>query len=265
MRPLLCIVAFGGLWPTGTDEPVVTCKNPACEIILPSGYREILPRKQVMRFTRTSGPETWAKITATVAPAPEALPQRSGVSSDQILPLLGLPADAQETFRTRAWHDLDIGLIEYRAVADDLRVFGISTVLPLANKGLIITVWAPDPLEKEVRDDFSAVLFRIAHFQTNWHTPEELRRMDLLDRIGWGGAGLLAAYPLAWIFLFRGHPMRLHWLRIGWMGLAAVMLFLPITSPGGMGSHGVLFQAILTPVILLSLIARRLKMAIELG
>jgi hypothetical protein len=79
-----------------------------------------------------------------------------------------------------------------------------------------------------------------------------------------GAAGMIVLYLVAWATLFREDPMRFHWLRTLWLAAAAVLLFLPITSPGEMTFINNVVVNLMIPMTLLLFVARRIKIAIEL-
>jgi hypothetical protein len=246
------------------DDVVIKSPVPVYELTLPGAYQPTIPREDPFRYVRSCGRESWARVSVVLVNGTQPLKQNpAGITMEEILPFVPLPPDAKPAFSTIPWRDLDIGVIEYRAVVKDLPVIGRSAVLPLQGNALTLTVYAPDPLEKEMKDDFNIVLALISKTSTTWHTAAELKKIGTLETIGKAAAGLLALYPAAWILFFRGNPMRLHWLRTGWLVVAAVLLFIPISSPGEytLFSNPIV-NGILSMVVLL-FAARRIKMGIE--
>lgn len=264
MKPVGWVSAIVLISPGIAKDVVLNSAAPIYELELPGGYEPTVPAETPVRYARSSGPEPWAKITLFLSPAAGVLPQNpSGVTAQQILPLLSLPPDSSYTFTTLQWHDLDIGVIEYHGVLKDLPIIGRTAVLPLQAKALIVTAYAPDPLVKEMRDDFNIVLFRFRRTVTNWHTTADLRKIDVLGKVSTVAIALLLLYPIAWVVLFRGHPLRLHWLRTGWLVANAVLLFIPFSSPG---EATMLVNPLvngIVPLALVSFAVRRIKMGIE--
>jgi hypothetical protein len=246
------------------DDVVIKSPVPAYELTLPGAYQPTIPREEPFRYVRSCGRESWAKISVVLANGTKHLKQNpGGITMEEILPFVPLPPDAKPAFSTIPWRDLDIGVIEYRAVVKDLPVIGRSAVLPLQGNTLTLTVYAPDPLEKEMKDDFNIVLALISKTTTNWHTAAELRKIGTLETIGKTAAGLLALYPVAWVLFFRGNPLRLHWLRTGWLVVVAVLLFIPISSPG---EYTIFSNPIVNGILSMTVLlfaARRIKMGIE--
>ena len=160
---------------------------------------------------------------------------------------------------------MDVGVVEYRAVVKNLPVIGLSAVLPLARNALTLTLYAPDPLEKEVREDFNEILSRITKASSDWRTPEEFRKIETIEMVGKAGTGLLALYPIVWLIFFRGFPMRAHWVRTAWFVLVAVLLFVPITSPGPTSLWCNLITNLFLPLLFISFAVRRVKLGIEMG
>ena len=161
------------------------------------------------------------------------------------------------------WKDFDVASFEYRAVVKNLPVIGLAVVLPLINGHLTLMVYAPDPLEKECREDFSALLPRISKAPSNWHSTEYFQKVEMMNRVAIAGVVVLALYPIAWVIAFRGNPMRAHWLRTGWLVAAAVILFIPINSPGEMTLLCNLLVNAVVPAVLLLFAARRIKLAVD--
>lgn len=247
------------------EDIFIKSDDPPYELHLPKAYEHSVPRETPPRYVRSSGRESWAKVSVIVTAMAQQLPQNpTGITEQEILPLVSPPPDAASTFSRRTWQELEIGVIEYRAVVADLRVIGLSTILPLVGKGLRITVYAPDPLEKDVREDFQLLLATISKTKTNWFTDEALRKIALMEKVSIAGGVLLALYPVAWVIIFRGHPHLAHWPRCAWLFAIALLLFIPITSPGPATLVNNLVVNALVPVIYVMLTIRRLKLGIEL-
>jgi hypothetical protein len=267
--PLLKLVPWIAilLWipPASAQELVVQSTQPAFETTLPDGYKRIPARENPSQYFRASGPEDWAKITVTFVAARGPLEQNpAGVTQAEILPFLSLPSDAKTSFKVVRWKEYFIGSVEYHAVAQNLSMFGITAVLPTSEKAVTITLSAPEPLEPELRKDFRAILTRLTG-PSRWHSPEELHRAGVLEIFGKAGAGLLSLYAIAWAAAWRGHPMRAHWLRIAWLAATAILLFIPMMSPGDTSLFSsLLFNGPLSLVCLL-FASHRIKMGIEMG
>lgn len=240
--------------------------SPSYEIRLPSGFEETATEEPLRRFIRFRGRDTWTKVTAVVASSLTVLPQpKSGIQPEDILPLIPLPPDAKWTFAPMKWKDFEIGSIEYRAVVNNLPVVGMATVLPMTTGTVTLLFSAPTPLEKECREEFAATLLGVIRAPTHWHSPEYYQKVRTLDRVGVAGLALVALYPMAWAVFFRGEPLRAHWVRTLWLAAAAVVLFIPISSPGDTTViNNMLVNGVL-PVILLLFAARRIKLGIEEG
>jgi hypothetical protein len=264
VKPAGWALAIVLISPVAAKEVVVKSALPVYEVTLPAGYQATIPPETPVRYVRSSGPEPWAKISLLLSPASDALKQDpSGVKVEQILPFLSLPPDCKYTFSTLPWHDLSIGVIEYHTVLKDLPIISRTALLPLQGKALIVTVYAPDPLEKEMREDFSLVIYRLTKTVTNWCTTEELGKIDAFEKVGVIALIVSALYPLAWVLLFRGNPMRFHWLRTGWLVTNSILLFIPFSSPG---ETSMLINPLVNgimPLALLSFAVRRIKMGLE--
>jgi hypothetical protein len=79
------------------------------------------------------------------------------------------------------------------------------------------------------------------------------------------GGGVMLLYLIAWAVYFRGDPMRAHWVRVVWQVVVAVLLFIPITSPGETTLANNLLVNALIPMLLLLFAVRRVKLGIEMG
>lgn len=247
-----------------TGPIILKSDVPFYDLALPAGYDYATPPEDPPRFVRSAGREPWAKITARVTAMAAPLPQNpAGITAEEILTLVSPPPNAAWTFSRKKWKEVEVGVIEYRAVVSDLPVIGLSTILPLAKKALRITVYAPDPLEKELRDDFDLLLASIAKTETNWFTDEELQKIATMKKVTWAGAALAALYPVAWAIFFRGRPLAAHWLRNAWLLAIGLLLFIPISSPAPTSLSSNLLVNALIPVLYVMLVVRRLKMGIE--
>lgn len=263
MKTLPWLLLLGLLPSAGAQEQIIKSKDPVYEAALPEGYRPMLPPETPPRFVRTSGPEDWARIQLRMVPGDKALEQNpAGATEAMILPFVQLPADAKRTFMVTRWKDVFIGTLEYRAVVDNLRIYGLTAVVPLMGKVVTVTVSAPDPLEAEVKKDFRAVLGKFSA-ATIWQSPENLAKARLMETIGKVGAGLALLYPVLWALLFRGHPMMAHWLRVVWLAAIAVLLFVPILSPGDTSLFSNMLTNGVLPFVFLLFAARRVKLGIE--
>lgn len=271
MTPLSWAAAMGALLfqAAGADPPKeisIRSGDPKYFVNLPLAFEHTVPRENPPRYVRSYGREPWVKVTAILTHGAGPLKQNpAGITPEELLPFVTLPPDAKRTFFTLKWRNLDVGVIEYQAVEKDLPVIGLSAVLPLQGNALTLTVSAPTPLEKEARADFQDILSRIAGATTNWYTVEELRKMETLGTVGKVGAGLMALYPIAWAVCFRGDRMRAHWVRVAWLLAIAVLLFLPVTSPGPTTMVNNLIVNAVLPLVLVSFAVRRVKLGIDEG
>lgn len=251
--------------PASAQEFVVQSTQPTFETTLPEGYKQIVSRENPSQYFRVSGPEDWAKILVTFVACRGPLEQNpGGVTLPEILPFVSLPADAKSSFKVVRWKDYFIGSVEYHAVAQNLSMFGIAAVVPIAGKAVTITISAPEPLEPELRKDFRAILSRLTG-PSRWHSAEELHRASVLETAGKAGAGLMLLYGIAWAAVFRGHPMRAHWLRIAWLAATAILLFIPMMSPGETSLFSNLVVNGVLPLVCLLFASHRIKMGIEMG
>ncbi len=239
-------------------------KEPEYEITLPEAYASITTPEPRKRYERAAGPEAWAKLRVSLAPAPRPVPQHpEGPKANELRALAEVPENAACDFTRVRWKDLDIGAFEYRAVQRDLQMFGLSAVVPLAEKALVVTVSAPEPLEKEVRMDLAGIVASIQG-KSNWYGPdtfETIRRYDLAEK---AGLTLIAVYVIAWAVFFRGHPFRAHWLRTGWLVLIGLLLFTPLMSPGDASAIHLLLVNGTVAGLSVAMAIRRVKLAIDL-
>jgi hypothetical protein len=247
------------------QEFVVQSTQPTFETILPKGYQQVLSRENPSQYVRVSGPEDWAKLTVTFVAGRGPLEQNpAGITLPEILPFVSLPANATSSFKIVRWKDYFIGSVEYHAVAQNLSMFGIAAVVPISGKAVTISISAPEPLEPELRKDFRAILSRLSG-PSRWHSLEELRRAALLETVGKAGAGFLLLYLIAWAAVFRGHPLRAHVLRIAWLAATAILLFIPIMSPGETSLVSNLVVNGVLPLVCLLFASHRIKMGIEMS
>ena len=204
----------------GTPEnAAIHSSSPAYELTLPGGYWPVAPRETPIRYSRSRGRESWARVNAIIADSKEALPQNlDGLRAEDVLSRVPLPPEAKWTFHPHPWKDFEVGSFEYRAVVRDLPVLGLAAVLPLQGGSLTILVYAPEPLEKECREDFSEILARITKAPTSWHSPEYYRKVRSMNLVGMSGAVLLTLYLIAWAVIFHGYPMTP---QLGWDNQAA--------------------------------------------
>ena len=265
MTALPGLLVAAALLSPAADDVVIKSPQPVYELSLPSGYAPTTPRELPARYVRSCGDEPWVRVSVTLVESSRVLTQNlAGVTAEETLPSVFLPPDAKWTFSRLPWKGFEIGAVEYHAVVKDLPVLGLAVVLPLLSGSLTIIVSAPDPLEKECREDFKAILSRITKAPTNWHPPEHYQKIRTREGVGLAGAALLGLYPVAWLIFFRGHPMRAHWLRTGWLTAVAVLLFVPMTSPGETSMISNLLVNGIVPLLLLSFAARRVKLGLEM-
>jgi hypothetical protein len=261
---VLHALAQGTLIRKETGPIVLKSDVPFYDLTLPVGYAVAVPVEDPPRYIRSAGSEPWAKVNARFTAMASSLPQNpAGITAEEIVALVSPPPNATWTFCRKKWKELEIGVIEYHAVVNDLPVIGLSTILPLARKGLRVTVYAADPLEKEVRDDFELLVSGISKTETNWFTDEALGKIAAMEKVTLAGAVVAGLYPVAWAIFFRGRPLSGHWLRTGWLLAVALLLFIPISSPAPSSMSSNLVVNALIPVLYVMMSVRRLKLGIE--
>jgi hypothetical protein len=257
-------LAQGNLTRRETGPIILKSEDPFYDLTLPSAYDQVHPPETPPRYIRSAGRETWAKVSAQITPMARVLPQNpAGITAEEIVSLVSPPPNATWTFSRKKWQQIEVGVLEYHGVVSDLPVIGLSTILPLARKALRITVYGADPLEKEVREDFDLLLASVTKAETNWYTDEALRKISTMEKVTWAGGALVALYPIVWSIFFRGRPLSAHWLRTGWLLAIALLLFVPISSPGPTTLASNLVLNALVPVMYIMLAIRRLKMGID--
>jgi len=251
---------------TVTTSPSISSSNPVYELSLPAGYVAVVPLETPARYIRSCGRESWARLSVVVVDSKEVLPQNvSGVRAEDVQSRVPFPPEAKWTFQPMRWKDFDIGSFEYRAVVKDLPVLGIAAVLPLQGGSLTILVYAPEPLEKECREEFGGIFARFTKAPTSWHSAEYYQQVRRMNRVAAAGGVMMVLYVVAWAIFFRDDPLRAHWLRTAWLVVNAVLLFLPITSPGEMTFTNNLAVNLMVPLVLLMFAARRIKVGIEMS
>jgi len=266
MSPWSWLPVMSAILLQNPPEIVVKSEIPPYVVALPASFAHTDPKETPRRYTHACGRESWEKVSAVLVHGSGPLEQNpAGITLEEILPFVTLPADSKRLFTTVKWNNLDVGVVEYQAVEKNLPVIGLSIVLPLQVKALTLTVSAPITFEKEVRADFSEILSRIGGTRTNWYTAEELVKLNTLDLVGKAGVLVLLLYPVGWLLFFRSDPMRGHWGRVAWLAAAAVLLFIPITSPGPTTILNNLVVNALVPLVLLTLLVRRVKLGIDEG
>jgi hypothetical protein len=250
------------------QPPEISVKSdaPTYVVRLPPTFVHTEPKETPRRYLHFCGRETWEKVTAVLVHGSGPLEQNpAGVTLDQILPFVTLPPDSKPLFFTVKWNNLDVGAIEYQAVEKSLPVIGLSVVLPLQGKAVTLTVSAPTPLEKEARADLNEILSRFTDARPNWYTAEDLGKIRTLDLAGKAGGALLLLYPVVWLLILRGDPMRGHWVRVAWLAATGILLFVPITSPGPTTIFNNLLVNGVLPLVVVTFLARRIKMGIDEG
>lgn len=272
MAPLTGIVfmaalSFSSPQATTTTDRTYRSEVPRYVLQMPAAFEHTETKLNYRKFIHSCGRDVWEQVTATLTHGASALAQNSSgtVTLEEILPFVTLPPDAKPQFSTMPWKNLDIGVIEYQAVVKNLPVIGLCVVLPLKEKALTLHVYAPTPLEKEARADFTEILARITETRTNWYTVQDLATMKTMDLVGKAGVAVLLLYPVAWLVFFRGDAMRAHWARVAWLAVAAVLLFIPVTSPGPTTMLNNLVVNAVMPFVLLAFLIRRVKLGIDEG
>ena len=262
MHPLAVVL----LLTRGAGDVTVRSESPTYEVTLPAEYKPSLDQQTPPLFVRLCGRENWAYVRVSFVDKQAALPQNpAGVKAEDVLNCIPLPPDSKWTFSSRPWKDFDIGTVEYHAAVDGLAVMGLAAVLPLVNGSVTVVVSAPEPLEKECRLDFDKILTRFTKAPTNWHPPEYYHKIQMFTRVGIAGVVVLALYPIAWAAFFRGMPLLAHWPRTLWLLIAAVLLFIPMQSPGGTTLISNVLVNVMLPLVLVMFAVRRIKMGIEEG
>jgi len=240
MTPLLLMAAFfvQASQSSSFRDNVVKSEIPRYVINFPAGFKHTETMENTRKFVHSCGRADWEQVTAGLTHASTPLTQNpSGtITLEEMLPFVSLPPDSKTLVYTMKWNNLDVGVIEYHAIEKNLPSIGLCVVLPLQAKALTLTVSAPTPLEKEARADFQEILSRVTETRASWRTVEELGSMKTLDLVGKAGLAVLLLYPIAWALFFRVDPMRGHWVRVAWFASAAILLFVPITSPATMSS-----------------------------
>jgi hypothetical protein len=250
-----------------TTDRTYKSEVPRYDLQMPATFEHTETKPNYRKFVHSCGRDQWEQVSATLTHGSTTLPQNpSGtVTLEDLLPFATLPPDSKTQFAPMKWKNLDIGVIEYQAVVKSLPIIGLCVVLPLKEKALTLNVSAPTPLEKEARADFSEILSRITETRTGWYTVQDLGTMKTMDLVGKAGVGVLLLYPMAWLIFFRGDAMRAHWARVAWLAIAAVLLFLPITSPGPTTMLNNLVVNAVMPFVLLAFLVRRVKLGIDEG
>lgn len=240
----------------------ITEADPPCEITLPQSYKA--DPEHPRQFLRSAGREEWAQIRLTQVPAGGLLPQTpAGISQVDAVLLANLPANASFTFKTRPWGEFQTGIFEYRGVSRNLRMFGLRAVIPLKSKALLLTLEGADPLEQDIRSDFTLILDAVKG-ESNWLDAATLKRLRLakvLDRVGLGLVGL---YLVVWAAAFRESFMYCHGLRTVWLFAAAIALIIPPTLRSDIEVVHLVINVAL-PLALFGMAGRRVKLAIDLG
>ena len=264
MRAVLLL--FAALRDPGVaQQQTVSSQDPVYDLALPAGYFPVKSPEGVTVYERTAGREDWAKVRISLTINPKALAQKpAGLGPDDLLPFVRLPEDAQVKQTQAQWGEFTIGALEFRAVANDLRVFGLAVVVPLARHALTITLLAPDPLEAEVRDALRQTLPTILG-PTDWRTAAQQRESVTARWVSTAGGVLVVLYAVAWGLFFRGQDMKFHLLRTVWLVVIAALFFIPLTLSGDPGLLNNWAVNTLVPTAYLLLTMRRIKLAIDMG
>jgi hypothetical protein len=256
---LLCLAL------AAADDTPIHGEKPTYELSLPSGYRPTSPRETPPRFIRPRGREPWELVSVVISDNISVLRQNpDGVKPDDVLSCVPFPPGATWTFAPLHWKEFDIASYRYQGVIKDVPIVGFAVVFPLRDGTLTLLVYAPETLESQCREEFDGLFPRVIKAPTHWHSPEHHQKVRTMNLVTMGAAGLIVLYLVGWGVLFREDPMRLHWLRTFWLVACAVLLFLPISSPGEMTFTNNVVVNLMIPMVLLLFVARRIKMAIEL-
>jgi hypothetical protein len=248
------------------DDTPIQGDKPVYEVSLPSGYRPVSPRETPARYVRPRGREAWELVSVVVTDSTTVLTQKpDGIGPQDVVSCVPFPPGASWTFTPRRWKDFDIGSYRYQGVVTGMSVVGFAVVFPLRDGTLTILVYAPETLEAQCQEEFEGIFARVIKAPSHWHSAEHYQRVRLMNQVTMGAAVVIVLYLVAWAVLFRGDPLRLHWLRIAWLAVAAVLLFIPITSPGEMTFTNNVVVNLMLPMVFLLFIARRIKMGIEMG
>jgi hypothetical protein len=248
------------------DETPIHSVSPTYDLTIPSGYQQVTPRERPPRYVRPRGRESWELVSMLVVDSTAVLRQNlDGVQAEDFVSRVPFPPDAKWTFHPLRWKDFDTGSFEFRAVVKDMPVFGCAVVLPLLDGSVTIVAYAPETLQTECREELQGILARVTKAPSPWRSPEHFQKVRSMNRVSLGGVVLLLLYPIAWAVFFRDDPLRAHWLRTAWLVAVALLLFIPITSPGETTLINNLLLNAVMPVVLLLFAARRIKMGIELS
>jgi multidrug transporter EmrE-like cation transporter len=167
------------------------------------------------------------------------------------------------TFVKQSWRNFTLGTFEVRGEIDGLSNVGEATIIPFESGAVELYVSAPEPHEKDAKQDFLTVL-GAARGETNWISADVRRKAQLANGIMWAGYGLALLYLPCWALFFRGQFMRLHGFRTIWQIAAGILIFIPLTmstgESGGFNLVGYFFS-----LALLGFAARRIKLGIEYG
>lgn len=241
------------------DEGPTTIANPdpPFQVTLPRGYRPGKDRVYLSLWERAAGSADWERVRFAIVPGERTLAQDEPILAKAVAKTALLPPEAETRALQESWDEFSVAGAEARFVREGMPCFGIAVALPLEPRSATLLVFAPEPLEKEVRLDLKAILLS-ARGKTNWVTAEERRKARRGEYAAYAGAGLAALYFLAWMAFFRGQPLRAHLLRTLALGAIAVVFFLPAVFGHGWGIWGVI-----AAVFFISLVVRRVKLAIE--
>lgn len=257
MSPIVAAFLAAGLQEPGEGPLTVTYTDPPLQLTLPRGYRPGKDRLYASLWERAAGSADWERVRFAILPGDRPLAQNEALLPSAIAKMALLTPEAPARPLKEPWGEFLIEGAEVRFIRDDLPCFGLAVVLPLEPRSATLLVFAPEPLEKEVRLDLKAIVLS-ARGSTSWKTAGELRRLKRGEYAAYAGAGLAGAYFILWLAFFRGQPLRAHALRTLALAAIGVIFFLPAVFGHGWGLWGVI-----AGIFFISLVVRRVKLAIE--
>src|SRR6185295_11407544 len=105
--------------------------------------------------------------------------------------------------------------LEFRFSKAGLDMAGRCAWVPLHPRPLAVCLSAPSTLAKELTPDLLALVGGLRG-RTQWLTDQESASLKHWKSPAWVVPILSGSFLLAWALVFRGNPLRLHWLRVAW-------------------------------------------------
>lgn len=263
LRWILTLLLLSPLLAGEAQEKQVADSDIAIPLPVDFKLHEEGPKYRVMK--RSLGIEAWAKIRVETRKLDGLLAQPVGASvPEDLLPLIPFLQNAKLSYQQQNWHEFSLGVYEYRRVEDNLPIVGYATILPFSPNSVGLLVSAPEPFEKEMKQEFLTAL-GAARGETAWIGAELRQKHQRATGVAQAGMGLLILYWIVWFLFFRGRPFLAHLLRTIWLSLVALLLFTPLTMPTESSFFTNLAMNLLGPLVILSFVIRRIKMAVEEG